>query len=141
MSFDIISAHRFHTMPADEYSTAISGGLKLKGVNPSSKISKHRKKKPKFQVDPAVTDQSSKGPSSEVPGDDARDHAAGQSSLKRGEGDDETGGREDGATTSPQAGKTDAEIRHEERRRKRVCDLISSLPYTAVRFLTKLICE
>ncbi|CAF9928510.1 MAG: hypothetical protein ALECFALPRED_004080 [Alectoria fallacina] len=44
-------------MPADDYTAAISGGLKLKGVNSSGKVSKHHKKQrpkhsqPEFSVD------------------------------------------------------------------------------------------
>ena len=45
-------------MPGDDYSATVSGGLKLKGVNSSSKVSKHRKKKSK----PAQPTESEKNP-------------------------------------------------------------------------------
>ena len=114
-------------MPADDYTAAISGGLKLKGVNSSAKISKsHRKKRPK----PAQPEASSA---------DADNAEESKDGALRDDGDDVKDERDDavveqsrrslgdGKATplSPlQAGKTEAELRHEERRRKRVCDFL-----------------
>lgn len=102
-------------MPSDDYSAAVSGGLKLKGVNPSSKVSKHRKKKPK--------------PAQSETAEEAKNSASAEGVKPDGE-DSETITRKsrDGSMdkieepTSPpaRAGKTEAELRHEERRRKRV---------------------
>ena len=106
-------------MPADDYTAAVSGGLKLKNVSSSSKVSKsHKKKRPKSsQPESTVNDNAEKsidqrkdnGEDVEVPqGDDVIDKSKQVP--------------EDRAATSPsQVGKTEAELRHEERRRKRVC--------------------
>jgi len=111
-------------MPVDDYRAAIAGGLKLKGVNPSSKITKHRKKKAKPETQSTAADHSkaevaTPNASSET---DPTAISAGESIHDK---DDPAGG--DGAATPPppplpptQAGKTDAEIKHAERRRKRV---------------------
>lgn len=114
-------------MPGDDYSAVVSGGLKLKGVNSSSKVSKHKKKKLK----PAQPMESEKNPDKS---EDATDGASTEELRPKGEeaGDitkKDHGGegsrereREEEATPPPQrAGKTEAELRHEERRRKRVC--------------------
>ena len=105
-------------MPSDDYSAAVSGGLKLKGVNPSSKVSKHKKKKPK----PAQSADSETA-------EEAKNSASAEGLKPDGE-DSETITRrsqdgpmeKDEEATSPPArlGKTEAELRHEERRRKRV---------------------
>ena len=113
-------------MPGDDYSAAVSGGLKLKGVNSSSKVSKHKKKRSK----PAQPTESEKNPDKS---EDATDGALTEDLKSKGEeaGDitrKDHGGegsrereREEEATPPPQrAGKTEAELRHEERRRKRV---------------------
>jgi len=113
-----------YTMPADEYKSASSGSLKLKGVASSSKISKQKKKRPKTtdNAPPHVNAgsleliQSVKdgGPHEDLSkGEDTEDVASGKA-VNHG------GGQE--ATSLPGSGKTEAEVRHEERRRKRVCD-------------------
>lgn len=103
-------------MPANDYTAAVSGGLKLKSANPSSKVSKsHKKKRPKpSQPADANADKSKNGTADD--GEDIKD-----------ERDDDTVDKceqalEEGAAMSPpRAGKTEAELRHEEHRRKRVC--------------------
>ncbi len=99
-------------MPADDYTAAVSGGLKLKGVNSSSKVSKaHRKKRPNSsQPESAANANAEKSKDGVV--DDGED--------VKGEQDEAT--RDDGEASSQlRAGKTEAELKHEERRRKRVC--------------------
>ena len=109
-------------MPSDDYSAAVSGGLKLKGVNPSSKVSKHKKKKPKPAQSAALETA-----------EEAKNSASAEGSKPDGEDPEATTRKSqdssmemDEEATSPpaRAGKTEAELRHEERRRKRV-----GLPY------------
>ena len=104
-------------MPADDYTAAVSGGLKLKNVSSSSKVSKsHKKKRPKSSQ-PADAGNSNDGGAKDDGGDVKIDQ------------DDSTIGKneqvlDDVEAASPsRAGKTEAELRHEERRRKRVCYL------------------
>ena len=106
-------------MPADDYTAAVSGGLKLKNISSSSKVSKsHKKKRPK----PSQA-ESSANVNTEKPTDERKDDGE---DVKVDRDDDAIDKSEqvleDGAAISPpRAGKTEAELRHEERRRKRVC--------------------
>lgn len=106
-------------MPADDYTAAVSGGLKLKNVSSSSKVSKsHKKKRPK-----SSQPESSANVDAEKPTDEKEDDGE---DVKADRDDDAIDKSkqvlEDGAPpSSPRAGKTEAELRHEERRRKRVC--------------------
>ena len=104
-------------MPADDYTAAVSGGLKLKSANPSSKISKsHKKKRPKpSQPADASADKSKNGTADD--GEDIKDERDDAVIDKSEQAVDE------GAAimSPPRAGKTEAELRHEEHRRKRVC--------------------
>lgn len=105
-------------MPKDDYSSAAGGGLRLKGVNPSSKISKHKKKRPK---PPAEAEKSSAKPEPEAsektkersPKDDDEDGILDRAEAEKS--GDETG------EAAMARGKTPAELQHEERRRRRVC--------------------
>ena len=106
-------------MPADDYTAAVSSGLKLKGVSSSSKVSKSRKKKrPKAPESGSTTN---------VRSEESKDELTKDGEDATTEQDEATiDGRERPlenveATTPPQVGKTEAELRHEERRRKRVC--------------------
>lgn len=107
-------------MPTDDYSATVPGGLKLKGVSSSSKISKSHKKRRKH--DSVSTkkaqpkDEAVKDPEETIVGEQAsveRNHN-GEQRLK------ETEELEEDDTHLIQGGKTEAELRHEERRRKRV---------------------
>ena len=105
-------------MPADDYTAAVSGGLKLKSLNSSSKVSKsHKKRRPK----PAQP-----GSSADASAEKSNDGAIDDGEDVKEERDDATMDQsepapKDGEAISlPRAGKTDAELRHEERRRKRV---------------------
>ena len=109
-------------MPSDDYSAAVSGGLKLKGVNPSSKVSKHKKKKPKpaQSATSETVEEAKNSASAEALKPDGEDSEA--ITRRSQDGSIE---RDEEATSPPaRAGKTEAELRHEERRRKRV-----GLPY------------
>ncbi|KAL8770639.1 MAG: hypothetical protein Q9209_003707 [Squamulea sp. 1 TL-2023] len=108
-------------MPTDDYTPASSGGLRLKGVNLSAKISKHKKKRPKPAETEKAQSQSSK-PTTGSPqsnslasNDDTLNTNLQETSKSegyvRGEGSE--------APAQPR-GKTEAEIRHEERRRRRL---------------------
>ena len=113
-------------MPADDYTAAVSGGLKLKNVSSSSKVSKsHRKKRPK-----SSQPESSANANAEKSIDERKDDGE---DVKADQDDDAIDKSkqvlEDGAATSPpRAGKTEAELRHEERRRKRV-SCFRTLPF------------
>ena len=105
-------------MPSDDYSAAVSGGLKLKGVNTSSKVSKHKKKKPKLAQSAAseTAEEAKNSASAERLKPDGEDSEA----IRR-RSQDGSIERDEEATSPPaRAGKTEAELRHEERRRKRV---------------------
>ncbi len=102
-------------MPADDYTAAASGGLKLKNVSSSSKVSKsHRKKRPKSSQPESSADANAKNGANDDGG-----------VVKNGT-DDSTIDKNDQiledreAMSPPRAGKTEAELRHDERRRKRV---------------------
>ena len=106
-------------MPADDYTAAVSGGLKLKGVNSSSKVSKsHKKRRPKALESESTTN---------VRPDESKEESTKDGEDVTTEQDESTGDGNERplenveATTPPQVGKTEAELRHEERRRKRVC--------------------
>ena len=105
-------------MPADDYTAAVSGGLKLKSLNSSSKVSKsHKKRRPK----PAQP-----GSSANASAEKSKDGAIDDGEDVKDERDDATidqsepAPKDGEAISLPRAGKTDAELRHEERRRKRV---------------------
>lgn len=122
-------------MPHDDYTASTGGALKLKGVNPASKISKpHRKKRPKPpQPSDTAVDAAKAGEK------DAGDGIVGESGLSRKEGSEQRqdegedgksvgeGDEVDGVTIRA-GGKTDAERRHEDRRRKRVCGILTTDP-------------
>ena len=118
-------------MPRDEYTAGAGGALKLKGVSSSSKISKpHKKKRPK-PPQPAESSGAVLGTEKQVEkvaGDDLvgegnLSNADGSEQREKDEVDDgKRTGEEDGGegVILRAVGKTEAEKRHEERRRKRV---------------------
>ncbi|KAK4952639.1 hypothetical protein LTR10_009445 [Elasticomyces elasticus] len=93
-------------MPSSDYSSAVGGGLKLKGAKDAGIKKKKKKSKPS---EPATA--ASEAESNE------------QTALQKALADEETGleatGKEREAETR-QFGKTEAQVRHEERRRKRL---------------------
>jgi len=108
------------TMPAGDYTPVTTGALKLKGVNPSSKVGKHKKKRPK----PNETTSSSKIDSTLQAAEDENGSTAVERTAESKEKDiQDTITSESKEEESQSRGKTEAELRHEERRRRRVCPL------------------
>lgn len=110
-------------MPADEYASATGGSLKLKGVNSSAKVSKSHKKKK------AKAEQQETSSKSEKAVDNAQDESSGAVeeagtadekilTLTKLEKDIEEGLEAEIAARN--RGKTEAELRHEEHRRRKV---------------------
>lgn len=118
-------------MPADDYTAAVSGGLKLKNVNPSSKVSKpHRKKRPKPPQPESSADGNAEKPKDAAIGNGEDGKAAHGDATVDGSGQAPEDG--EAASSPPRVGKTEAELRHEERRRKRVCYFPSYCPVSAM---------
>ncbi|KAL8972071.1 MAG: hypothetical protein Q9183_000743 [Haloplaca sp. 2 TL-2023] len=101
-------------MPTDDYSSAAGGGLRLKGVNPSSRVSKHKKKRPKPS---AEAKQESPSQNLEAGSSKKIDEKA-LDAQDKVQADEEIVEEERGAAQT--RGKTLAEIQHEERRRRRL---------------------
>jgi protein FAM32A len=111
-------------MAGDDYTSAVGGGLKLKGSKPSG-VTKKKKKKDK----PKDTDGSTAAALQKALADEERAAATENTGDVRGE---------DGEEYEPGSGKTEAERKYEEMRRKRVCPVFRipqifslSLPLTA----------
>lgn len=121
-------------MPHDDYTASTGGALKLKGVGSASKISKpHKKKRPK-PSQPAEFSDRALG-TEEQAEKVVEDESVGERSLsmkdrseqrKNDEVDGMRMGEEDvkEGVILRTVGKTEAERRHEERRRKRVCEIL-----------------
>lgn len=109
-------------MPKDDYTSVAGGGLRLKGVT-DSKITKHKKKRPKH---PETEKRSSSAkPDAEASESQEPIHTDDKALTRTsGASDGENDSRERSVDRSEQRGKTEAELRHEERRRRRVCPLI-----------------
>ena len=118
-------------MVIDDYTSAAGGSLKLKGVK-DSKIDKKKKKKKKTQPEDNPTKGSA---TSDLNQDEDPTHSADSDSRRKmlgnalAEEDGENEGRPLGA------GKTEAERRHEERRRKRVSGNDPAVQYLEVKRL------
>lgn len=103
-------------MPGDEYASTGGGSLKLKGVNRSSKITKKKKKKrPKSPESPEAATQSTK----HADEDRVEEASKPENNAVAQRGADEQPPVEDDISAHDR-GKTEAELRHEERRRRRV---------------------
>jgi len=103
-------------MPSSDYTNAVGGGLKLKGAKDAG-IKKHKKKKPKPVVSEDKTAAATEEP--EVDGESG--------ALQKALADEEKEGDELAVLERKAAkddGKTDAQRRHEEMRRKRVRDSV-----------------
>lgn len=135
-----------HEMAKDDY-TSTGGGLKLKGAK-NAGISKHKKKKkakPAAETSADITGVSERSGSrgaAERPMDEDRVEEVGDEE-ERGKSSadvkERSRSRSPDASMGPAAasggvGKTDAERRHEEMRRKRVC--ASPLPFAWQRICT-----
>ena len=130
-------------MPADEYATATGGSLKLKGVNPSSKVSKphKKKKKPKAKKSSSnsnLEENTENGPDDPLKTVDGEPETVDEDALARAKAENQIEEDLEAEISARGRGKTEAELRHEERRRRRVGFLLlatipnSSLciPYT-----------
>ncbi|KAL8669500.1 MAG: hypothetical protein Q9168_005913 [Polycauliona sp. 1 TL-2023] len=113
-------------MPTSDYTSATGrGSLRLKGVNPSSKITKPKKKRPRpaenAPDDPATT---ASGPKSKPQEPEAEGAFLDPNSKEESKphGKDQQQDADNDESMQPRAGKTEAEIRHEERRRRRLED-------------------
>ncbi|KAI4152325.1 MAG: hypothetical protein L6R39_001850 [Caloplaca ligustica] len=108
-------------MAADEYTSAAGGGLRLKGVS-GSKITKHKKKRPKQpenekRSSSANPDAKASEIDEQVQNDDGQEKGLEEESKIV---TDDAGDRDGPEDRSQQRGKTEAELRHEERRRRRL---------------------
>lgn len=97
-------------MPSSDYSSAIGGGLKLKGS--SSGIDKSKKKKKKSSKPNTEADSNEKTTS--------KDPENSQSALQKALADTDDTSKSPDATEITTYGKTEAQRRYEERRKKRV---------------------
>lgn len=91
-------------MPLSEYSESVGGGLKLKGVK-DGRVKKHKKK------DRNVTSVVEKGSEATSPSDDKK---------IRQNNDRESSKHELSVASANKYGKTEAQLRHEERKRQLV---------------------
>lgn len=97
-------------MPSSDYANAVGGGLKLKGAKDAGVDKKKKKKKPKLETTEPK----------ETPEKDAEQSAV-QKALAEEEKDDTSALTNQQELDLKEYGKTEAQRRHEERRRKRVC--------------------
>jgi protein FAM32A len=94
-------------MGSDDYSSAIGGGLKLKGAKPAGINKKKKKNKSKDKVTEGASESK-------------------KSALQKALEDEEADVRaEDSEEGSMGDGKTEAERKHEEMRRKRVSSFLN----------------
>lgn len=109
------------TMPKDDYTSAAGGGLRLKGVS-GSKITKHKKKRPRQpetekRASSAKPDAEASESQDPIQTDEGKDKVLTKTSPAS---EDKIDNHERSKDRSEVRGKTEAELRHEERRRKRV---------------------
>lgn len=143
-ALSIITAQRsitnlYLSMPTDDYTSAAGGGLRLKGVA-GAKIAKHKKKRPKH---PEPEKRSSSANPDAEPYEQRQSGEEQARSLTKNPNDqteDEVLKREESEDRSQARGKTEAELRHEERRRRRVCPLFTYSPCSFLRHEEGLIC-
>jgi protein FAM32A len=121
-------------MAKEDFATP-GGSLKLKGVQ-NSKVDKKKKKKKRpqeQQQQPRSTNSELEGTHSRSPGRPTAGENADREEKSAGretDGKEERTDAEEGAEEKdgePYTGKTEAEERHEEMRRKRVCDSTFSI--------------
>lgn len=98
-------------MPSSDYSNAVGGGLKLKGAGGVDKKKKKKKAKKENEAD---------GDSKQAKTSDAN---SAQTALQKALADEEEDQSNDRAAEEDvkEYGKTEAQRRFEERRKKRVC--------------------
>ena len=98
-------------MPSSDYASAVKGGLKLKGAKDAG-VRKHKKKKTK----PESSESKTVAAETEQDGEES---STLQKALAEEEGEDAFVGKEV-RKVDKDAGKTEAQRKHEEIRRKRV---------------------
>lgn len=116
-------------MPTDDYTPVSGGGLRLKGVN-GSKITKHKKKRPR---NPEAKQHSPSAHAAAEPSE-TQEHIPNEEKALTNNSqaaENEPKNRELSEDRSQPRGKTEAELRHEERRRRRVSSL--TLPLYIIR--------
>ncbi|KAI4235535.1 MAG: hypothetical protein LQ349_003088 [Xanthoria aureola] len=113
-------------MSPSDYTSAKTGTLRLKGVHPTAKIQKPKKKRPKPSSDPTTSVPKSKKPAETPDHADPDPDADTKVDSARIEDEERDGGDGAEGVTQQQllrvGGKTEAELRHEERRRRRLED-------------------
>ena len=107
-------------MPTDEYVSAAGGSLKLKGVNSSSKITKKKKKRPNSPDNTASSKPEAPTQTSRQEDGDPEDEASRRETDAIIERESDVQPGMENEVVAPNRGKTEAELRHEERRRRRV---------------------
>jgi protein FAM32A len=118
-SWSCLGSYNEVSMPSSDYKNAISGGLKLKGAKDSGVEKKKKKKKPK--PDPEGNDSKAIITKSKQEDEvDLEDDSAVQKALADEETRDNVSASKRREDEVKQYGKTEAQRRHEERRRKRV---------------------
>lgn len=105
-------------MPPDEYAS-VGGGLKLKGA----KIGKKKRRKEKTDLERNLGDGSGAGAVARRSEDERKKKSKSEEPTA---GDEQVADGEDDA--GPVVHKTEAERRHEERKRRRVCSFFPSPP-------------
>ncbi|KAL8826702.1 MAG: hypothetical protein Q9170_007305 [Blastenia crenularia] len=104
-------------MPTDDYTSAAGGGLRLKGVK-DSKVKKHKKKRPKNpEAEKPTPSAHTDEPSRPQEQDGNSDDAVAKKNQFDEDISEDHGVEEDRAEPR---GKTEAELRHGERRRRRL---------------------
>lgn len=107
-------------MPSSDYTNTVGGGLKLKGARDAGVKKKKKKDKSKSKI-PESIEQSEVPPVTE---DETEQDEGGEMALQKAlaEEDQDVGeSSKERENDVRQFGKTEAQRRHEERRRKRVC--------------------
>ena len=105
-------------MPSSDYKNAIGGGLKLKGAKDGGVDKKKKRKKPKPEESESKAIAKSER-KDDVEGE--QDNSALQKALAEEEERDDVSVAKKNEDEVKEYGKTEAQRRHEERRRKRVC--------------------
>jgi protein FAM32A len=123
------------TMGSDDYSVVVGGGLKLKGSKPIGVTKKKKKDKDKSKSNDKAKEESTSTALQKALAD--KEQAAVEENTTALGDRDEFENDEEGDYDSRGSGKTEAERKWEEMRRKRVCVLLF-LFYVCVRFLLKL---
>ncbi|KAL9612843.1 MAG: hypothetical protein Q9167_002574 [Letrouitia subvulpina] len=107
-------------MPTDDYAPAATGALKLKGSHSSSKISKHHKKKRSKLPPDSDNPPLSSSTADPTPTKSTRDKNAEGTDSPAADEEIQSSRTDSEDRPTTQRVKTEAELRYEERRRKRL---------------------